>query len=126
MVSLVKAASVIAVPDSPSLSPDGGELGITVEIAYQGQVNALGLELPLPKGWSVVDVSGPDYPGIRSSKRATGRLELPWMSAPQDGAKVGLKLAYPARATATALLGEVQILRENKRINFQLVVPLSR
>ena len=122
----LRAESVIAVPDSTTLAPAGGDVTLTITLDYGEAPAAMGLSLKLPDGWAFGGViAGPNPPQISSEIGATQTAELAWMQAPANGAEFAIKLSYPAGATAETLSGTAQLRRDGKRLDLALTVPLG-
>ena len=125
LTSMVRGETAIAVPTPATLNVAGGEVTLAVEIGYEAAPAAMGMELALPAGWSLVGFAGEDAPSITSRAGTTGAVECAWTQAPQGGAAFKLKLAYPAGTTATTLMGKVMLRRDGKKLDLNLTVPIG-
>jgi hypothetical protein len=120
------ADAIIATPQPASLAAEGGELTLNIEVTYDSTPAAMGLELALPEGWSLVGVQGNNRPAIAPNRGATGRLECAWMRSPAHGMKVQLILIYPADPTGSLLSGKVILRRDGQPVYLKVRVPLQR
>lgn len=123
---VTQAESVEVVPSPASLQSGGGVLSLDLAIDYKGTPAAMGLALALPDGWSLVSVSGANVPQIVSPPGTTESVECAWTSSPADGAVLQLKVAYPAGAAASDLVGSVQLRQAGRVADLPVRVTLGR
>lgn len=125
-VPMAQANSVEIVPQPASLQGGGGVLTLDVAIDYDGTPAAMGLALALPDGWSLVSVRGANVPQIVPAPGTTESVECAWTSSPADGAALQLKVAYPAGAAASDLVGTVQLRQDGRVSDLPVRVALGR
>ena len=112
-IRLMADSAEITTADS-KMDPGGGELVLAVRVEYETTPAALGAQLGLPAGWSLISVSGRTPPEIAPQTGTTNRLEFAWTNAPGDQVNFEITVAYPAGAPAVNLSGEVIIRAKGK------------
>lgn len=129
----VAAEQAALTASTERLSPAGGAVTLTATSVYEGQPAALGWEIELPAGWSLVSVSGANLPGVAPEPGATGTLEFAFIAVPPGGASFSATVRYPPQ-TAHGTLHSVVVLRANNKattlrpepVVFSRAVPPAR
>ncbi len=92
-------AGVTAASHAAPAYEAGQDLTVTGTIEHSGSVTALGLQVTLPAGWSLVSTGGADEPQVAPPPGRTGTLEFAWFTIPASPVRFTYTLAVPAGET---------------------------
>ena len=87
--------------DDDSYIPSA-ELQINAEIEYDGSLNALGLVIDLPEGWSFISTGGEDKP--YNEKILENGVEIFWTTMPDSPVEFNYTLQAPDDATNDVII----------------------
>ncbi len=74
----------------------GQNLTVTQSIEHSGSLTALGLQVFLPPGWSLVSTAGAGEPQVAPPAGRTDTLEFAWFTIPPSPVQFTYTLAVPA------------------------------
>ena len=95
--------------DHVSLSPKGGSAKLLAALSYPERPGAVGWEIVLPDGWSLVSVNGGTLPQIVPRAESTGTLEFAFTEIPEATAVFELTVRYPANAPTAKITSTVYL-----------------
>lgn len=106
------APPLTVVPSATQCSAGGGVIVLQVTFAFaENAPVALGLQLVLPAGWSLVATEGTHVPQVAPAAGDTGALGWAYLELPEKSAEFSIALRYPAGVNAEQVLRAMAIWR---------------
>ena len=106
------AAPFTVVPSTTRCSADGGTLLLRVVFSFGEKApSALGLQLLLPPGWTLVSTAGANVPPIAPTPGDTGSLGWAYLELPEKSAEFAVALRYPAGVSVDQVVRAMAIWR---------------
>ncbi len=108
----VAGQSVTVVPSATTYSASGGSIVCTVQLQYQVELGALGLQLTAPPGWAFGELGGANRPQIAPSRGTTGGFDFAFTNMPGSPATFTFTVTYGAGLSGPqGFTGIVAIMR---------------
>ncbi len=96
---------------SPSQYVPGSNVTVTCNIVYTGKLTALGAEVDLPEGWTLVSPGGSAPP--MATQLASGNLELFWVTPPASPVNFTYTVKVPNTTSGQQEISSIVLYRRD-------------